>query len=156
MSPHLIRAATFVLGMALASIAQGGESGTDGVIGGMVLPIPNGAVGPTYAQPAPIPQHPLTGDIEIVPGGGDASEVTGAPKFKNRDFAEGWCEGYKFAVRQSRRDHDDLVAMARRFSLTTEIDKLIQTLLDQAALTEISKSWLLAITTEDHQTVECK
>ena len=91
----IIRVATFALGMALASVAQAGGTATTGKI-----PLTNG------------------GEIEIVPGGGPAPEAY-APKFKTRDFAEGWCEGLKFATHQS--------------------------------------PWFaIILTTEDHQTVECK
>ncbi len=55
-------------------------------------------------------QAQLSGDIEIVPGGGSSTE-TYAPKFKDRSFAEGWCEGYKLAVQLVGRNRDHFMKM---------------------------------------------
>lgn len=91
--------------------------------------------------------------VEIVPGAGAAPELPYWPKFKNRDFAEGWCEGYnKAAVLSSQLIHDDLVVLAKAHNISPEVDKLILTFLDEAAL----RSLRLSLKTEDDQTVECK
>ncbi len=99
------RAVAFALGVALASVAQA-ESGI-------------------------VRDQPLTGDIEIeiIPGGGASGTLFSlAPKFKNRDFAEGWCAGLKCALAAADHPSEDHAVGHTSFTIETE----------------------------DHQTIECK
>ncbi len=157
MNRPAIRAATFALGITLASMGRAQESipifpaaATSTEL--IYCPACVSHVGEWFAIAAQAAE-PLTGDVEIVPGSGPTAEVVYAPKFKNREHAEGWCQGYNFAAKESQRVHDDLASLAKRFSIGSDVDKLIQTLLDQAKLQPLAK---ITLSTEDHQTVECK
>ncbi len=155
---RLICGATFALGVALASMAQARQ-----------------------ADPIPYADQPLTGDIlEVVPGGGVTVEAD-APKFKNRDFAEGWCDGYKFAVQLVGRNRDHFMKMLAKPEVPFEthdealkriyasrepsnasslVDNLVMLLRDGVDLYVVldlgGPFGIVTLKTEDGQLVECK